>query len=199
MAIDETKFGRFSLNNKEGLISLHNIFTVRNKGHKSIYYFLIICMVPFSYIFSFWIWVLAFFFMVAILNNYRYFPAPVILSSMGFMFLTIVNFILPFLNIPFRAGASTAKLSFRLYITLFELFISMLVMYLYVTYSNLALKQNTYYEILYAGIYLVWLYQHNTTARQIYVYDLPTELTNVSFYDRMSMRFNRLSHIIRRV
>ena len=75
------------------------------------------------------------------------------------------------------------------------MFISMLVMYLYITYSKLPFKINTYYEILYTVIYLVWLYQNNINAIQIYFYDLPTEIKNVSFYDRISMRVNRLSHI----
>ena len=152
-------------------------------------------MVPFSYIFSSWIWVFAFFFVIALITNNRYFPAPIILSSISFIFVIIFNFILPLLNIPFRAGASTAQFSFRFGITLFEMFICMLVVYLYITYSKLPFKINTYYEILYAGIYLVWLYKNNINAIQIYFYDLPTEIKNVSFYDRISMRVNRLSHI----
>jgi len=114
---------------------------------------------------------------------------------MGALCLTIVNFILPFLNIPLNAGTSTAQFSIRFGITLFEMFISMLVMYLYITYSKLPFKKNTYYEMLYVGIYLVWLYLNNTNAIQIYLYDLPTEIKNVSFYERVSMRINRLSHI----
>lgn len=143
-------------------------------------------MTPLSYIFSFWIWVFALCFVIAMLNNYRRFPAPIILSSIAFIFLTIVNFILPLLNVPIRAGTSTAAFSLRFGITLFETFISMLVVYLYITCSKLPFKQNTYYEILYVGIYLVWLYQNNTNPIQIYFYDVPAVLENMSLMNWLS-------------
>ena len=148
-------------------------------------------MVPFSYIFSFWIWVFALCFVIAMLNNYRRFPAPIILSSIAFIFLTIVNFILPFLNIPLKAGTSTAAFSIRFGITLFEMFISMVSVYLYISYSNLPFKQNTYYEILYVGIYLVWLYQNNTNPIQIYFYDIPVSIDNMSLMNWLSTLSNR--------